>query len=75
LPIASQWDRGIRSVFELSTSYKIGVNIEHLDSMHFDEDRYIQLLLDVYRYKYSKSKPDLIWTGSFPRYSNRIWRC
>ncbi len=43
-----------------STSYKIVVHIEHLDSRRFDEDRYIQLLLDVYRYKYSKPKPDLI---------------
>ena len=58
LPIASQWDRGIRSVFESSTSYKVVVNIEHMDLRRFDEDRYIHLLLDVYRYKYSKPKPD-----------------
>ena len=62
LPVASQWDRGIRSVFEASTSHKTIINIEHLDLMHYDDDRLIQLLLDVYRYKYSKSKPDLIIT-------------
>ncbi|MFC1822555.1 ATP-binding protein [Thermodesulfobacteriota bacterium] len=60
LPVASQWDRGIRSVFEASTSPKTVINIEYLDLMHYDADRLIQLLLDVYHYKYSKPKPDLI---------------
>ncbi|MDB4285466.1 ATP-binding protein [bacterium] len=59
-PVASQWDKGIRSVFEANISPKMGINIEHLDLMHYDDDRLIQLLLDVYRYKYSKPKPDLI---------------
>jgi signal transduction histidine kinase len=36
------------------------VNIEYLDLMHFDDERYIQILLDIFRYKYSKPKPDLI---------------
>lgn len=60
LPVASQWDRGIQSVFEPSTSHKMVVNIEYLDLMHFDDERYIQILLDIFRYKYSKPKPDLI---------------
>jgi hypothetical protein len=36
------------------------VNIEYLDLMHFDDERYIQILLDIFQYKYSKPKPDLI---------------
>ena len=59
-PVASEWDKGIRSVFESNISHKMGLNIEYLDLMHYDDDRLIQLLLDVYRYKYSKPKPDLI---------------
>ncbi|MDH3556444.1 MAG: ATP-binding protein [Deltaproteobacteria bacterium] len=60
LPVAYQWDRGIQSVFEPSTSHKMVVNIEYLDLMHFDDERYIQILLDIFQYKYSKPKPDLI---------------
>ena len=59
-PVAARWDKGIQSVFESNISHKMGVNIEYLDLMHYDDDRLIQLLLDVYRYKYSKPKPDLI---------------
>jgi len=59
-PIASQWDRGIQSVFKQSISPKIVVNIEYLDLMHYEAERYIQILLDILRFKYSKPKPDLI---------------
>ena len=60
LPVAVQWDRGIRSVFEASTSHKMVVNIEYLDLMHFDDERHIQILLNNLRHKYSNPKPDLI---------------
>ena len=60
LPVASQWDRGIQSVFKQSTSPKMVVNIEYLDLMHYEGERYIQILLDILRNKYSKPKPDLI---------------
>ena len=60
LPVASQWDRGIRSVFEASTSPKTVINIEYLDLTHVYDDIYTRLLLDTYRYKYSNPKPDII---------------
>lgn len=60
LPVAYQWDQGLRSVFEADPAVRIDMNIEHLDLAHFDDDRYVQLLLDLYRQKYSKSKPDLV---------------
>ena len=60
LPVASQWDRGIRSVFEENRAQEFIVNIEHLDMTHFEDKRHVQMLLDLYRYKYSSSKPDLI---------------
>jgi signal transduction histidine kinase len=57
LPVAYQWDRGIQSVFEPSTSHKMVVNIEYLDLMHFDDERYIQILLDIFRYKFFPGVP------------------
>jgi PAS domain S-box-containing protein len=60
LPVASQWDQGIRSVFEASTSPKTVIHIEYLDLTHVYDDTYTRLLLDTYRYKYSNPKPDII---------------
>jgi hypothetical protein len=48
------------SVLEADTPYKMLINIEHLDLTHFNDERYIEILLDLYRKKYSKHKPDLI---------------
>ncbi len=59
-PVAYQWDRGIRSVFKAGPSDRIAIDIEYLDSARFNDDRYVQLLRDLYRHKYSTSKPDLI---------------
>jgi hypothetical protein len=60
LPVASQWDRGIRSVFDANKALETIINIEHLDLTHFDDERHVQMLLDLYRHKYSNPKPDLI---------------
>ena len=60
LPVASQWDQGIRSVLEADNTLEFVINIEHLDLTHFNDARHIQLLLDLYRLKYSSPKPDLI---------------
>lgn len=60
LPVATQWDRGIRSVLESSTSHKMLVNIEYLDLSHFDDKQHIKILLNNLRHKYSNPKPDLI---------------
>jgi len=60
LPVAAQWDQGIRSVFEAEHEPKTIINIEHLDLTHFNDEKHVQLLLDLYRHKYSNNKPDLI---------------
>ncbi|MGB6011175.1 MAG: hypothetical protein WBI57_07905, partial [Desulfobacterales bacterium] len=36
------------------------MDIEYLDLTRFEDDFYAQMLLDMYRHKYSKIKPDLI---------------
>ena len=59
-PVAHLWDRGIRSVFEAGTADRIKIDVEHLDLIRLQDEHYVRLLLDLYRHKYSKIKPDLI---------------
>jgi PAS domain S-box-containing protein len=65
-PVAGQWSRGIQSVFKPGPSPGIKVDFEYLDIARFNDDQYLKMLLDVYRYKYSKLKPNLIITVNDP---------
>ena len=67
-PVGLMWERGIRSVFKAEPSYGIHLNFEYLELIRFDDDRYVRLLLDLLRHKYSTSKPDLI----IPVYSGAL---
>ncbi len=60
LPVATQWDQGIRSVFDAEQALNTIINIEYLDLTHFNDEKHVQLLTDLYRHKYSNKKPDLI---------------
>lgn len=60
LPIAAQWDRGLRSIFDADQSHDYLINIEHLDLTHFGDEKHLELLKNLYRYKYADHKPDLI---------------
>ena len=60
LPVAAQWDRGIRSVFENNKAIHSVIDIEHLDLTHFGDQQHVNVLLELYRLKYSNPKPDLI---------------
>jgi signal transduction histidine kinase len=60
LPIAAQWDRGLRSIFDADQSHDYLINIEHLDLTHFGDEKHLDLLKNLYRYKYADHKPDLI---------------
>ncbi|MBW1896787.1 MAG: hypothetical protein JRI47_06985, partial [Deltaproteobacteria bacterium] len=59
-PVGFLWNQGIQSVLNSETSFSVDINIEHLDLTRFSDDRYVQLLLELYAYKYSRTKPDLI---------------
>jgi len=59
-PVTYRWSLGIRSVFESASPHGIKIDIEYLDIARFNDDQYLKMLLDVYQYKYSKLKPDLI---------------
>ena len=65
-PVAGEWSRGIRSVFKSVPPPGIRVDFEYLDIARFNDDQYLKMLLDVYRYKYSRLKPDLIITVNDP---------
>ena len=60
LPVASQWDRGLRKVFENNSGNQPVINIEYLDLTHFGDQQHVDVLLELYRHKYSNPKPDLI---------------
>ena len=60
LPVASQWDRGLRKVFENNSAIQPVINIEYLDLTHFGDQQHVNMLLELYRHKYSKPIPDLI---------------
>lgn len=59
-PATAQWDRGIRSVFKDQEDMIIKVDTEHLDLSRYNDADYVQMMADIFRYKYSESKPDLI---------------
>jgi len=60
LPVAAQWDKGIRSILDADTEFQIVSNIEYLDRADIDDKKHLQILLDLYQHKYSNPKPDLI---------------
>ena len=62
VPVASLWDKGIRSVFDTSSTLPVKTDIEHLYHHRIEDRHYRKLLVDLYHYKYSKGKPDLIIT-------------
>jgi hypothetical protein len=50
-PVAYQWDLGIGSVFQSGPYRGIKMDIEYLDLTRIEDDRYVHMLLYVYRYK------------------------
>ena len=59
-PVGFLWNQGIQSVLKSQKSFPVDINIEHLALTRFNDYRYVQRLIDLYSYKYSKNKPDLI---------------
>ena len=59
-PVAHLWNRGIQSVFESQNFNQFDIDIEYLDLISFNDDRYIQLMRDKLRHKLLKFRPDLV---------------
>jgi PAS domain S-box-containing protein len=60
VPVADLWDKGIRSVFDTSSTPPIRIDIEHLYHHRIQDHHYRRMLVDLYHYKYSKENPDLV---------------
>ena len=60
VPVAALWEKGIRSVFDASIAPPVKINIEHLYHHRIQDQHYRRLLVDLFHYKYSKEKPDLV---------------
>ena len=59
-PAIVKWDQSIRSVFGTQQDINIKVTTEHLDLSRYNDSSYIRMMVDIFRYKYIESKPDLI---------------
>lgn len=61
-PATTKWDRTMRQILKGQEDIKVNISAEHLDLSRYNDPDYFQMMKDVFRYKYSKSKPDLIIT-------------
>ena len=60
LPWAHRVEESMRAALATESSLPIELNVEHADQSRFPEEIYRAKILDLYRYKYSKRKMDLI---------------
>ncbi len=60
LPWAYRIEESLRTALASETSYPIDLNVEHADLSRFSDKTYLSKLVDLYRYKYSKQKMDLL---------------
>ena len=60
LPWAYRIEESLRKTLASETSYPIDLNFEHADLSRFSDKTYLSKLVDLYRYKYSKQKIDLL---------------
>lgn len=67
-PATAKWDQSIRTVFRTQQDIIIKVNTEHLDLSRYNDSDYIRMMMDIFRYKYLESKPDLIIAVFDPAY-------
>lgn len=59
-PVMANWDRNIWFVFRNQQDLNIKVNTENLDLSLYHDSDYIRRTVDIFRYRYLESKPDLI---------------
>jgi PAS domain S-box-containing protein len=59
-PVMANWDRNIWYVFRNQQDINIKVNTENLDLSLYHDSDYIRRTVDIFRYRYLESKPDLI---------------
>jgi len=60
MPFAYHIEQSMRAALAIDPSYPIEFNVEYADQSRFPEKRYLSKIIDLYRYKYSKQKMDLV---------------
>jgi PAS domain S-box-containing protein len=60
LPWENLVDESLRNTLASQSTFLIEINIEHTNLVTYDDDAYRHKLVDLYRYKYSRPKMDLI---------------
>lgn len=60
LPWSYSVEEGIRTTLDSESPFPIELNIEHADQSRFPEEEYLRRIVDLYQYKYSKRKIDLV---------------
>ena len=60
LPWTNRVEESMRAALKTKSNYPIKLNVEHADQARFPEKAYRSKIIDLYRYKYSKQKMDLV---------------
>lgn len=60
LPWASSIEESLRAALASESSCLIELDVEHADRSRFPEKTYLSKVVDLYRYKYTKRKVDLV---------------
>ena len=60
LPWAYHVGESLRAALASQSPYPIVLSVEHADLPRYPEEAYLRKVVDFYRYKYSKQKPDLV---------------
>ena len=60
LPWTYHVEQGMRKAFASESAYPVELDVEHADRSRFPEEAILDKLVELYRYKYSKRKIDLV---------------
>jgi len=60
MPFVYHVEQSLRAALATDSSYPIELNVEYADQSRFPEKTYLAKIIDLYRYKYSKQKMDLV---------------
>ncbi|MEA3468706.1 MAG: hypothetical protein U9R57_10870 [Thermodesulfobacteriota bacterium] len=60
LPWTNRIEESMRAALKIESDFPITLNVEHADQSRFPEEAYRSKVIDLYRYKYSKEKMDLV---------------
>jgi hypothetical protein len=60
LPWTCNVEQGMRAAFSSESAYPVELDVEHADRSRFPEEKFLDKLIELYRYKYSRRSVDLV---------------